>query len=285
MTVLATLAAAAFGCVVYGIAEARLHRTRSYTVPVLPPGSRSITMLQVSDTHLRLRSRRLVRFLESLSSRSYDVVLATGDLLGDPSSMQRCAALLNNLRAESIRAFVFGSSDYYAPKFKNYLDYFLKRRSHGTRKNPTDQFRALLVGAGWVDLNNKASVIRVNDVTIRFAGMDDPYLNRHEPSVVRRDPSDELAICVVHDPAPFEEVLASGFDLQVSGHTHGGQVRLPLIGAVVTNSTLPRKLASGLHRVRGGYLFVSPGLGTGKYAPFRFLSRPEASVLTLVPRS
>jgi predicted MPP superfamily phosphohydrolase len=55
--------------------------------------------------------------------------------------------------------------------------------------------------------------------------------------------------------------------------------------ALVTNSTLPTELARGLSELDGGWLFVNPGLGTGKYARFRFLCPPEASVLKLVSRS
>ncbi|MGH7425130.1 MAG: metallophosphoesterase, partial [Candidatus Methylomirabilales bacterium] len=83
---------------------------------------------------------------------------------------------------------------------------------------------------------------------------------------------------------PYDAAARAGFDLIVTGHTHGGQVRLPLVGAVVTNSKLPRRYARGLSRIDGAWLQVNPGLGTGKYAPFRFLCPPEASVLELVAR-
>ena len=59
----------------------------------------------------------------------------------------------------------------------------------------------------------------------------------------------------------------------------------PLVGALVTNSAMPRRLASGLIRMGSAVLFLSPGLGTSKYAPFRFLCRPEATLLQLGRRS
>ena len=71
----------------------------------------------------------------------------------------------------------------------------------------------------------------------------------------------------------------------VTGHTHGGQVRLPLVGALVTNSHLPRRICMGLSRMGPSLMHVSPGLGTSKFAPFRFLCRPEATYLDLVPAS
>jgi hypothetical protein len=81
----------------------------------------------------------------------------------------------------------------------------------------------------------------------------------------------------------FGEAAAYGVDLQLSGHTHGGQVRLPLIGALVTNCSIPTRLARGLSRLGSSYLHVSPGLGTSKYAPFRLFCRPEATLLELRP--
>lgn len=135
-----------------------------------------------------------------------------------------------------------------------------------------------------MDLNNSQTVVNVDGLDIQLTGMDDPYLHREDMTMLQRDTSLALGIVVVHDPAPYKRAIDAGFDLVVSGHTHGGQVRMPLAGALVTNSTLPTSLARGLSRVEPGWMFVTPGLGTGKYAPFRFLCPPEASVLELVPR-
>jgi predicted MPP superfamily phosphohydrolase len=71
--------------------------------------------------------------------------------------------------------------------------------------------------------------------------------------------------------------------LILAGHTHGGQVRIPGVGALVTNCDIPHERARGLSRWRTSWVNVSAGLGTSKYAPFRFACRPEASLLTLVP--
>jgi hypothetical protein len=85
----------------------------------------------------------------------------------------------------------------------------------------------------------------------------------------------------MHSPNSAPEAVACGYRLVVAGHTHGGQVRMPLVGALVTNSDLPRRLASGAIRFGDALVHVSPGLGTSKYAPFRFLCRPEATLLEL----
>ena len=87
----------------------------------------------------------------------------------------------------------------------------------------------------------------------------------------------------MHSPDSAPEAAALGYDMVFAGHTHGGQVRLPLVGALVTNCTMPRRLVDGLVRMGTSLLHTSPGLGTSKYAPFRFLCRPEATVLELGP--
>jgi predicted MPP superfamily phosphohydrolase len=164
---------------------------------------------------------------------------------------------------------------------KNYLDYFLRRKRIGTRRNPTERLRAGLLDEGWTDLTNLTLFAEIGQMRWQITGLDDPYLRREDRSLLVRSSSAEFALCVVHDPAPYADIARAGFDLVVSGHTHGGQVRLPFLGAVVTNSELPRRYARGLHRIDRTWLFVSPGLGTGKYAPFRFLCPPEASILEL----
>lgn len=275
----AALPAAAVG---YGIVEARLHRLETHRIPVLPKGRPPLRILQVSDLHLRTGTKRLARFVESLGEAEYDIVMATGDLLGDPEAMPRCAEILNGLRARLGRFFVLGSSDYFAPIFKNYFDYFRGKRRTGTRRNRTREFIELLTSQGWTELTNKNLVLELDGLTTQITGLDDPYLRRDDRRLLKRDPSAEFAICVVHDPAPFRVAAGAGYDLIVAGHTHGGQVRLPIVGALVTNSSIPRQIAKGLTRIDNSWLFVNPGLGTGKYAPFRFLCPPEASVLELV---
>ncbi len=281
---LAGLITAGLAPVVYGFVEAKRFRIGRYEVPILPPGATPIRILQVSDFHLRPENRLMIKFLKSLGSEEYDLVFATGDLLGGLDAVDDCLEILNGLRGRAGRLFVFGSSDYFAPVLKNYFDYFRKRRRHGRLRNPTQQFRRSLLEAGWLDMNNANVILDVNATRTQLTGLDDPYLKWDNRALLKKDPSAEISILVVHAPDPYEDAFKEGYDLLVAGHTHGGQVRFPFVGAVVTNSTLPTSLAMGLSKVGRSWLFVTPGVGTGKFAPFRFLCPPEASVLTLVPR-
>jgi predicted MPP superfamily phosphohydrolase len=118
--------------------------------------------------------------------------------------------------------------------------------------------------------------------TVRIAGVADPYLNLHETGHIERAEAEVLALGLVHAPDVVSEWLLNGFDVVFAGHTHGGQIRLPFVGSIVTNSDLPAGLAYGSNRVGSGWLHVSPGLGTSHYTPIRFLCPPEATLLELV---
>ena len=283
-TLLAAAAAAGGLGMAWGLGEAHRYHLRTHRLPVLPAGAEPLRILQVSDTHLRLSNTRLAAFLSGLAGEPYDLVLATGDLLGEPRAVERCARLLGGLQGRLGRYYVLGSSDYYAPRMKNYLDYFTKKRRPPTKPNRTAAFLRMLEAEGYRGLTNRTEHVVLKGTPTQITGMDDPFLHRDDRSLLVRSPDATFALCVVHDPAPYQDAARAGFDLQVSGHTHGGQVRLPLVGAVVTNSDLPPHLALGAHWVQRMLLFVTPGLGTGKFAPFRFLCPPEASVLELVPR-
>ena len=97
-----------------------------------------------------------------------------------------------------------------------------------------------------------------------------------------------LRMGVTHTPEPriLDRFALDGYDLVLAGHTHGGQVRIPLVGAVVTNCGLDRSRAGGVSRWGSHTMLnVSAGLGTSPYMPMRFCCRPEATLLTLVPQT
>jgi predicted MPP superfamily phosphohydrolase len=183
---------------------------------------------------------------------------------------------------------VLGSNDYWAPRFRNPLTYFTgpsSRRHRSAGRNPWRELVEGLEARGWTVLSNRRG--RLGDVEL--AGMDDPHI-RHDDPAVAVPPNGEvpasLRLGVVHSPyrRALDAFAGNGYDLVLAGHTHGGQVRLPGVGALVTNCDLPRDRVRGLSRWSGSWLHVSGGLGTSKYAPFRFACRPEASLLTVVPK-
>ncbi len=120
---------------------------------------------------------------------------------------------------------------------------------------------------------------------VELLGLDDAHINWHDSRAIPRSAPERFGLAVMHSPDSAPESAACGYELIVAGHTHGGQVCLPFLGALVTNSTLPRRLAGGLIRMGSAVMYLSPGLGTSKYAPFRFACRPEATLLELARES
>lgn len=277
-------AAAGAGCVAWGIGEAHRYHLRTHRLAVLPPGAKPLRVLQVSDTHLRSNNNRLAAFLAGLAGESFDLVFVTGDMLGEPRAAERTARLLGGLQGRLGKFYVMGSSDYYAPIAKGYWWYFSKTRKPPKKLNRTAEFERILQAQGYISLTNTTVRVDLLGTPTQITGLDDPFLHRDDRSLLRRSPDAAFALCVVHDPAPYLDIARAGFDLAIAGHTHGGQIRMPLVGAVVTNSVLPRRMAMGATWVGETLLYVTPGLGTGKYAPYRFLCPPEASALELVPR-
>jgi len=281
--VLVALVAAGLACVAYGVlVERRWYRLSRYRLDILPAGAGGpISVLHLTDLHVVRRSNKLASFLASLPRA--DVTAVTGDILGEPGAVEEAVSLLRSVRGSIASYFVLGSNDYYAPKPLNPFRYFVastKRRRLAARGRGDDLIEQL-EAEGWIHLRNVRTTTEVNGVAVELLGLDDPHIDRQDLRVGLRDDAERFGLGIVHSPDPMPELAALGWDLVVYGHTHGGQVRMPFLGALVTNSYVPRRLVSGLVRFGDAYAYISPGLGTSKYAPFRFLCRPEAALLEL----
>lgn len=277
--------AAGFLCVAYGIVvEHHWYRVRRYRLDILPAEAGPISVVHVSDLHFVRSDRKLREFLASLPP--CDVAVATGDLVGEPEAVEDVVAALAPLRGRLASVFVLGSNDYYAPRPMNPLRYFRRHRPGKRRlirRGRGAELAAQLEGEGWTHLKNVHGSLALGALEVEVTGMDDPHIHRGDLRVAPRWRPDLFGLAVVHSPDPSPELAALGWDLILAGHTHGGQVRLPVVGALVTNSHMPRRLVSGVVRITGSVLHTSAGLGTSKYAPFRFLCRPEAAILELRP--
>jgi uncharacterized protein len=270
----------------YSFIEPYLYRLTTRDVPIANDCA-PLSILHLSDTHMLARRHRLAAFLRRLPAImpvKPDLVLATGDLIEDDDGIVPLVEALAPIEARLGRYYVLGSHDYYRPAYKP-LTKYLETPPRPVRAPQADTARleSGLADTGWTSLINKSAVVQSDGAIIRLAGVDDPYLKRHRTDHLRREKDDTLAIGLVHSPDVVSEWFLAGFDLVLAGHTHAGQIRVPGFGALVTNCSLPRALAGGLHRIGGGWMHVSPGLGTGKYSPIRFACRPEATLLRLGP--
>lgn len=299
VAVAAGAAALAWGTLV----ERTLFTVRRETVAVLPPGAAPITILHLSDLHLAPWQAKKIEWVRSLAAYEPDLIVDTGDNLGHEDAYEALEIALAPF-AGVPGVFVNGSNDYFGPTAKNPLGYFRAPSAHKPAAANLDTARMehyFEDSLGWTSLNNAAFSSVVNGSRIEYFGTNDAHRNWDELGTLPRVIDDmrenlaweddwrpaDVSIGVTH--APYRRVLDSfvtnGANLILAGHTHGGQVRVPFMPALVANCDIPRSQASGLslwrHARSAAVLNVSAGLGTSIYAPVRFACRPEAVLVTL----
>ncbi len=280
--------ASALGLGYATLIERNAFTLREVTVPVLAPGASTLRVLQISDLHMMPNQRLKQNWLRELDSLDPDLVVDTGDNLAHPRSVPAVVQALGGLLARP-GLFVFGSNDYFGPVPKNPFAYFDKDhdRVYGPPL-PWGDLRAALTERGWHDMTHVRRDIEVGGVRIAVAGVDDPHLerDRYETIAGPADPTADLRLGLTHSPEPrvLDRFAADNYDLVLAGHTHGGQLCLPFVGALVTNCGIDRSRVKGPSRWGSHMqLHVSAGLGTSPFVPARFFCRPEATLLTLVP--
>jgi predicted MPP superfamily phosphohydrolase len=281
---LLTIAVVVVGCVLYGIfVERYRYRVVRHRLDILPTSTRPLVVLHLSDLHFLRRDPRKSRFLASLPEA--DVTIVTGDFLAEPEAIPTAVEAIRGVRGRLASWFVLGSNDYFEPKPLNYFAYFRKRRTRRrARRGRAPELIGALLEDGWDDLTNVRRSISLDGLELELLGLDDAHIRRHDLRIAPRRVEDRFGLAVMHSPDSAPEASALGYGLIVAGHTHGGQVRLPGIGALVTNCSMPPRLVSGLLRIGDSVVHTSRGLGTSKFAPFRFWCRPEATFLELRPQ-
>jgi uncharacterized protein len=288
-----TAAAGAATLAYASLVERNMFTLRRYDMPVLALDAEPLRVLHLSDLHMMPNQRRKQEWVAALAGTDPDLVVVTGDNMAHPDAVPGVLRALQPL-LDYPGAFVFGSNDYTGPVLKNPFGYFSRHERAADRRHgaelPADDLRELLAGGGWADLNNARTTLKAGGRLVELVGVDDPHIQRDDYASVAGGASADVDVRLglTHSPEPFilDAMAADGFDLLLAGHTHGGQVRVPFLGALVTNCDLPRSMARGLFRWPGSdaWLHVSAGLGTHPTAPVRFACPPEASLLTLIPR-
>jgi uncharacterized protein len=297
------LGAAGVGAAAWGFwVERTRFGLREETLPILPPGAASIRILHLSDLHLAPWHRSTVSWVQSLARTQPDLIVGTGDFYGHPDALPTISDALH-VFAGIPGVVVHGSNDFVAPRPVNPLKYLWQESSGSMGPNRLDfegLHRLYTETLGWHDIDNGAVEITIGNQVIECVGVGDAHVGRDDLTAVTglvehmrehsstTPQSPPITLGVTH--APYRKVLntlvTQGADLVFAGHTHGGQVRIPGIGALTTNCDLPTRFARGLNRWhhgnRSGWLNVSAGLGTNIYAPIRFACPPEAVQVTLV---
>ena len=285
--------------------ETRFPLVRHYDVPVAArPNLEETRILHISDLHMFSRQTHLVEFLHKVAAEEeFDLVISTGDNLGGNDGY---ALLLKALRPlmKKPGAFVLGSNDYYSPLSKPWIAYLDPRHYEKAADHHLDSpdlpwldLVREMTGAGWLDLSNQSGHLEVpvggdvQPVGVALVGVDDPHIRRDRMPALDQQWMNPSALRLALTHSPYRRVLneftRDGADLILAGHTHGGQIRLPGVGAIVNNCDIPRKYSRGLTTWEYGdsrsQMHISAGLGTSRNAQIRLFCRPEVSILRVCP--
>lgn len=238
-------------------------------LPRLPKSFSGFRLVQISDIHMGgwMNLERLTEVLDLVMGLSPNLVAITGDFVLDPHREPRrlldlgeLELALKSLTTRFPTLAVLGNHDYW-------LD--------------ANAVMAMLERSGVQALRNSAQKVQLGTEFIYFGGVDDVSEGRDRlKKVLAKLPAEGCAILMAHEPDFADESAATGrFDLQISGHSHGGQVNLPLLGPLVLPH-LAEKYPSGLYRVGNMYQYTNRGVGmTPPYV--RLNCRPEITVFTL----
>ena len=229
-----------------------------------------------------------IAWVSALDALRPDLVVNTGDNLSDeravPDVLRALGPLLNRPGM-----FVFGTNDYWAPQLPNPFKYLLgMRRIPSYIDLPWRDMRAAFIERGWQDATHRRLEFQVGSVRIAAAGVDDPHHDLDDYSLIEGapHPDSDLSLALLHAPEPrvLTEFERDGYQLSLSGHTHGGQLCLPGSRAIVTNCGIDRARAQGLHDFGRMKMHVSNGLGTSRFVPLRLFCRPSATLLRITEK-
>lgn len=236
------------------------------TLPRLPRAFHGYKLVQISDLHAGkfMPSERLDRVVDLVNAQQPDLVAMTGDFVtrvyrGAPVDI---VPAMRKLRATDGVVAILGNHDYWG--------------AHGP-----DLMRQVIEASGLIDLNNKVHTLERVGERLHVAGIDSVREGNNRLDLVLKElPGEGAAILLAHEP-DFADVAArtGRFDLQISGHAHGGQVVIPGLGSPAL-PVLGRKYWRGHYVVEDMHLYVNRGLGMVRL-PLRFLARPEITSYTL----
>ncbi|HZG45154.1 MAG TPA: metallophosphoesterase [Allosphingosinicella sp.] len=232
-----------------------------------PAGQGSLRILLLSDIHIQgpdMSPQRLLRIVAQANALRPDLVLIAGDFIGDKEMGTRAyseaemAAPLAQLQAPLGRFAVLGNHDHW---------------------NNAPAVRAALTGVGIRVLMNEA----VRAGPLALGGIDDDHTGRSDlgRTLVAMQMAGGVPVLLSHSPDPFP-ALPDDVPLMLAGHTHCGQIRLPIVGPLATASRHGKRYACGRYNERGRTLIVSAGLGTS-VLPFRIGAAPDMWLITLTP--
>ncbi|MDQ7093916.1 metallophosphoesterase [Desulfosporosinus sp. PR] len=240
--------------------------------PQLPNALEGKTICQLSDLHLEALRIAPELITQAAMARNPDLLVLTGDIISTRTDLDKVNTYLGKLSAPYGKYVVLGNNDY-------------SHLSHTLLKRYLKQFQ----GLGWIPLLNQASFL--TPLNLWIIGIDDPATAHDDvdlayqqvlaaktsPAAPQNPP---FRLALAHSSDCLDDVARYGADLLLTGHTHGGQIRLPGLPPLITNTYLGDKgIYEGYHVVNNIPLYINRGIGES-VIPLRFNVPPEISFFT-----
>lgn len=274
-------AASPFLLLLWMFLESRRYQISRHTALVRKPLASPLRILHLSDIHFRGDDSGLGLFFEELGRETFDFIFITGDIFDCPAGAAD-AILFRKLKSRRGIYAVFGNHDYYDYGFLDLPLHYTPGQGRPHKPQPTEDFGRALKEAGVRLLRNETVEVDAGETSILIHGLDDPITGRAN---VRRAMSNfnpsKLNILLAHSIDVFLDIGENEVDLSFSGHSHGGQVRFPVIGPILTHTLLGRQYADGIRSLKGATCSISMGIGTSRYYQIRLLCLPEAVALEI----
>ncbi|WP_312472767.1 metallophosphoesterase [Neobacillus sp.] len=237
--------------------------------PLIPKSFNGINIIQFSDTHLGFQYNldQFKKLVNKINNLKPDIILFTGDLMDEPNKFRdihQLLPMLEKLHAPLGKFCIFGNHD------------------HGGYGS--DIYRNIMESTNFTVLLNESTSIKLKDgSSIYLLGIDDAMLGNPDlPLALKNVPDNHFKILLSHAPDLADDAAMYPIQWQISGHSHGGQVKIPFIGALI-KPPFAKIYPEGLYSIGDDHqltLYVNRGIGTTRL-PFRFMSKPELTIFTL----
>jgi uncharacterized protein len=240
--------------------KVQLRRNTAH-LPNLPSAFDGFIILHLSDLHADMSGRAMQRIAELASDLDYDLCVLTGDYRGRTyGDCEPCLKVVAHL-LRALRGDIYGVLG-----------------NHDSIAMVPD-----LEALGIRMLLNECVAIRSGSASIYLAGVDDAHFYRADniEKAAAEIPHGCMSVLLSHTPEIYRQAAHAGFDLMLSGHTHGGQICLPGGVPILLEASLPRAFGAGAWRHVGMAGYTSLGAGSS-VVPVRFNNRPEITLHQLV---
>lgn len=221
-------------------------------------------IVQISDLHNAEFGKENKKLLETIRSCSPDIIVITGDLVDSNHTNVECAvAFVKEAVKIAPVYYVTGNHEYWLDPSEN------------------EQMMQGILAAGAYDLDDEAVCIEKGDSSFMLIGLDDQHLSDETLKNLRQEQKNELSIVLAHEPQYLQNYANAGADLVLTGHAHGGQIRLPFVGGIVApdQGFLP-EYTLGKYNRADTEMIVSRGLGNS-IIPVRLFNYPEVMCVEL----